>query len=85
MKQKKFSKVTPFLPVNNLKETLAYYHDKLGFYEEWAWEEFDGGIRRDEMHLMFQQTPGYTQLINSEHHRFVLIWFVDNVDAIYAL
>jgi len=84
MKPKKFHHVNPFLPVINLKDTLNFYRDKLGFYDEWIWEEIDGGIRRDEMRLMFQQAPGYTQLINSENCRFVLMWFVDNADEIYS-
>lgn len=83
MKPPKFHKTTPFLPVIDLQETLSFYRDKLGFYDEWVWEVIDGGIRRDEMRLIFQQSPEYTRLINSEHHWFVLIWFVDNVDEIY--
>jgi len=83
MKEKKFQRVNPFLPVNNLKDTLSFYKNKLGFYDEWTWEEMDGGIRRDDMHLIFQQAPAYTRLINSSSHWFVLMWFVDNADEVY--
>jgi uncharacterized glyoxalase superfamily protein PhnB len=83
MKPKKFYKTTPFLPVSNLKETLAYYRDTLGFYEEWTWGEFDGGIRRDDMRMIFCEDPDYVPVINNETYHFVLIWFVDSVDEIY--
>lgn len=83
MKPKKFYKTTPFLPVKNLRETLDYYKDVLGFYEEWAWGDIDGGIRRDDMRMIFCQDPDYVEAINNDVYHFVLIWFVDNVDEIY--
>lgn len=82
MKDKKFYKVTPFLPVRNIQETLVYYKHELGFYDEWTWGK-DGGIRRDEMRLLFGENPGYLSSINKESYGFELVWFVDNVDDIY--
>ena len=82
MKQKKFNRLNAFIPVNDIRETLDYYRDQLGFCEEWTMGT-DGGIRRDDMRLIFCQDPDYVPVINNDTYRFVLIWFVDNVDDIY--
>jgi catechol 2,3-dioxygenase-like lactoylglutathione lyase family enzyme len=83
MKPAKFYRVNPFLPVKDLRATLNFYRDVLGFYEEWTFGDFDGGIRRDEMRAIFRYDPEYTIVINNEQYWFELIWFVDNVDEIY--
>jgi uncharacterized glyoxalase superfamily protein PhnB len=83
MKAKKFRRVSPFIPVNHLRNTPDYYRDELGFYDEWLWGEIDGGIRRDDMQLIFTEEPEFTNTINNENTHFVLIWFVDNVDEVY--
>jgi uncharacterized glyoxalase superfamily protein PhnB len=83
MKPIKFYKTTPFLPVKNLRQTLDYYRETLGFYEEWTWGAIDGGIRRDDMRMIFCEDTDYVQILNTDTHWFVLIWFVDNADAIY--
>jgi catechol 2,3-dioxygenase-like lactoylglutathione lyase family enzyme len=83
MKEKKFYKVTPFLPVRDLRETLNFYRDELGFSNEWTWGDNDGGIQRDEMRLLFGQNTDYVRMINNAQRRFELVWFVDNVDEIY--
>ena len=77
------------MPVKNLRETLNYYRDVLGFYEEWTWADkggkiTDGGIRRDDMRLLFGEDPGYTALLNNEQNRLPLLWFVDNIEEIFA-
>lgn len=82
MKQKKFYKVTPFIPVRNLRQTLDYYKNKLGFDNEWIMNK-DGGIQRDEMRLLFGENPDHLLSINSDKHKFELVWFVDCVDDIY--
>ena len=82
MKQKKFKNLNAFIPVCNLSETLAYYRDSLGFCDEWTMGT-DGGIRRDDMQVIFCQEPHYAKVINNGVYRFVLFWFVANVDAIY--
>jgi uncharacterized glyoxalase superfamily protein PhnB len=84
MKAKKFIRSGPHLPVKNLVQTLAYYRDVLGFYDEWAFGDKDGGIRRDDMRLLFAEDPAFTAAINNAHHRLPLMWFVDNIDEIYA-
>jgi len=83
MKPKHFSHAVPFLPVKDLKETIAYYKDKLGFYEEWFWEDSDAGIRRDDLRLLFNRNPEHVAQINSNSQAFEICWFVQNVDAIY--
>ena len=84
MKSKKFNKSGPHLPVKSLRKTLDYYRDTLGFSEEWTFGEKDGGIKRDDMRLLFGEDPAYANLINNEENRFNLVWFVDNIDEIYA-
>ena len=84
MKTKKFHKSGAHLPVKNLRETLNYYRDTLGFSEEWIFGDKDGGIRRDDMRLLFGEDPSYTHLINSQENRLNIMWFVDNIDEIYS-
>jgi uncharacterized glyoxalase superfamily protein PhnB len=83
MKDKKFIRCGPHLSVKNLRETLNYYRDKLGFYDEWTFGEKDGGIRRDDMRLLFGENPNHTASINNQTDRLPLMWFVDNIDAVY--
>jgi uncharacterized glyoxalase superfamily protein PhnB len=84
MKTKKFHRCGAHLPVINLRETLDYYRDKFGFYEEWTFGDIDGGIRRDDMRLLFGEDAAYVQKINNDTARFNLIWFVENIDEIYT-
>ncbi|HEY2580852.1 MAG TPA: hypothetical protein VGI43_03555 [Mucilaginibacter sp.] len=46
MKAKKFVRSNPHLPVNNLQQTLDYYRDALGFYDEWTWPNKEWGCGR---------------------------------------
>lgn len=90
MKAKKFIRSNPHLPVKNLRQTLDYYRDTLGFYDEWTWtnkdgDTVDGGIRRDDMRLLFGEDPDFTAVINSyKKGRLSIMWFVENIDEIYA-
>lgn len=84
MKAKKFIRNNPHLPVKNLKETLEFYRNVLGFYEEWSWDDKDGGVRRDDMRLLFAEDPEFTHAINNKANRLPLMWFVDNIDEVYA-
>jgi hypothetical protein len=77
MKTKKFIRSGPHLPVKDLKQTLDYYRDTLGFYDEWAAGDKDGGIRRDDMRLLFGEDAEFTTAINNTTHRLPLMWFVD--------
>jgi hypothetical protein len=82
MKEKQFIRLNAFIPVNDIHETLNYYRDRFGFQDEWIMDT-DGGIRRDSMRLIFKQDPDYVSVLNNQTYRFVLIWFVENVDEIY--
>ena len=83
MSVKKFSHVVPFIPVRDLFETIDYYRRKLGFYNEWFWEDTDAGISRDDLSLLFNYNPAFVDLINTEEQRFELMWFVESIDDIY--
>jgi len=89
MKAKKFIRSSPHLPVKNLQQTLDYYRDTLGFYDEWMWKNEDGkikdgGIRRDEMRLLFAEDPGFTSAVNNEENRLPLMWFVENIGEVFS-
>jgi hypothetical protein len=84
MKEKKFHRSGHHLPVKNLKQTLDYYHNTLAFYEEWTWGEKDGGIRRDDMRLLFGEDPDFIKVINNDTHRLPLMWFVDNIEEVFS-
>jgi len=84
MKTKKFIRSGPHLPVKDLKQTLDYYRDTLGFYDEWTAGDKDGGIGRDDMRLLFGEDVEFTTSINNTTHRLPLMWFVDNIDDVYA-
>jgi len=89
MKESKFIRSNPHLPVRNLRQTIDYYRNTLGFEEEWTWANMDGlirdgGVRRGEMWLLFGEDSAFTNAINSETHRLSIMWFVDNIDQIFA-
>src|ERR1700728_1737629 len=76
---------SPHLPVKNLRQTLDYYRDTLGFYDEWTWPDkngnlIDGGIRRDDMRLLFGEDPD----IVDTNAKLSIMWFVENIEEIYA-
>jgi hypothetical protein len=83
MKPKRFIILGPHLPVKNLRLTLDYYRDKLGFKDEWTFGDKDGGIQRDELRILFTEDSTFTEEINNDRHRLPLMWFVDNIEEIY--
>ena len=83
MAAKKFIRSAAHLPVKNLRETLDYYRNVLGFSEEWIMGK-DGGIHRDEMRLLFSEDPGFIKDMNNQQHRLPLLWFVQNIDDIFS-
>ena len=84
MNQKKFIRGNPHLPVKNLRQTLEFYRDRLGFYEDWTFGKKDGGIRRDDMRLLFAEDSEFVDDINNQNHRLPLMWFVENIDEIFS-
>jgi hypothetical protein len=83
MKAKKFIRCTPHLPVKNLRLTLDYYRDKLGFTDEWIFGNKDGGIRRDDLRLLFGEDGDFTNDVNNNKHLLPLMWFVDDIDRLF--
>jgi hypothetical protein len=84
MKTKKFIRCNAHLPVKNLRRTLDYFRDKLGFTDEWTFGEKDGGIRRDDLRLLFGEDKDFTNDINNNQHRLSVMWFVENIDEIFS-
>lgn len=84
MKTKKFIRSSPHLPVNNLRVTLDYYRDRLGFSGEWTEGDKDGGLQRDDLRLLFAEDPEFVMDMNNEKHRLPLVWFVENIEGILA-
>src|SRR5258706_7744101 len=84
MKAKKFIRNAPHLPVKDLRQTLNFYRDSLGFYEEWTFGSKDGGIRHDDMRLLFAEDAEFVSSINNQNHRLALMWFVDNIEEIFS-
>src|SRR5580704_3014047 len=89
MEAPKFIRCNPHLPVKNLRNTLDFYRDTLGFEEEWTWANkdgkiTDGGIRRDDMQLLFGEDLQITERINNENHCLSVMWFVNNIEAVFA-
>jgi len=84
IKSKRFNKSVPHLPVKNLQLTLDYYRNKLGFTDDWTFDDKDGGISRDDLHLLFAEDNDFTNDINKKNHRLPLLWFVNDIDSIYA-
>jgi hypothetical protein len=80
----KFIRSNAHLPVKNLRSTLDYYRDVLGFSDEWTFGDKDGGISRNELRLLFAEDEAFTNDINNENHRLPLMWFVESIDGIYA-
>lgn len=85
MSEKFFDHTVPFQPVRDLKETIDYYRDVLGFSDEWFWENTDAGIARDDIQLLFSQKPTFVEAIRAAggERGFEIMWFVENVDEIY--
>ena len=84
MNTKKFIRNTPHLPVKNLRGTLDYYRDMLGFYDEWTFGEKDGGIRRDELRLLFAEDNHFAADVKNNEHRLPLMWFVDSIEQVLS-
>ena len=84
MKAKRFIRSGPHLPVKDLRQTLDFYRDSLGFHDEWTFGDKDGGIRRDDMRLLFAEDSEFVSDINNNDHRLPLMWFVDNIEEIFS-
>jgi hypothetical protein len=83
MKTKKFIRSGVHLPVKNLQQTIIYYKQVLGFYDEWTEGGKDGGLQRDDMRLLFAEDSEFVTEINNDSHRLPLMWFVENIEEIF--
>lgn len=56
----RFQTVEPILAVPDVRETLAYYRDVLGFAHTWEWDDppTHGGAQVDDIHIQFSLRPG---------------------------
>src|SRR5690606_15518837 len=79
--KKFFYKGIPFLPVKDLRKTIEYYTQTLGFDGEWYWGDppTDAGCRRDQLSLLFNVNPKLAAKMKG----LELVMFVDDVDGIY--
>ena len=80
-KFKKFSHTIPFLPVNDLQETIAYYRYMLGFSKEWFWGDppTNAGIYRDDINRGCNKIPERVKHMQG----FEILVFVEGIDAVY--
>lgn len=74
----KFEKSITILYCDNLKTSLDYYIDKLGFTEKWEWRDPPpfGGVVKDDVELFFCER-------NLGHPGTWLCIVVDNVDEYF--
>ena len=74
----KFKKSVTILYSSNIKESIDYFVEKLGFEDKWEWEDPPtfGGIVKDDVEIFFclngQGSPGTWMCV-----------IVDDVDAYY--
>jgi len=81
MSEKKFWKVSPHIPVEDVENTVNWYKNNLGFGDEWYYGNpvTDGGCRRDELRLLFGKVNGTFE----RPKELSLIFFVSAVDEIH--
>ena len=77
---KKFGKISPHLPVRDVRETIRWYEERLGFSEPWFWGDppSDGGCRRDDLRVLFGKADPFVP-----PQDLSLILFVSGIDEVY--
>jgi GNAT superfamily N-acetyltransferase/uncharacterized glyoxalase superfamily protein PhnB len=75
------SHVEPVLAVNNVSETVQYWHDILGFPDKWTWREpaTHGGVAWNGTFIQFSQNP---ELALSSKGNSIFIR-VRNIEGLY--
>lgn len=71
----------PIFAVSDVRETVRFYRDVLGFESEWFWGDPPnfGGVRWGRVHVMFCLQPDMKGKTEGQQH-----WFkVEDVQAIY--
>ena len=85
----KLTGVVPLLQVSNLRETIAYYEDCLGFSQDFVWEREDGpiwaGLSRGEVSFMLTRDLGTSdQTFIAEKGNGVAFYIlVDEIETLY--
>src|SRR5690606_14557105 len=68
---------------------MGHYREVMGYNDEWTWanesgDPTDGGIRRDDLRLLFGDDPAFVAVITSyPKSRLPLLLFVEIIEAIY--
>ena len=81
--------IIPLLQVGNMKETVAYYEDCLGFTVDFIWERDDGPIwakvSRADVSFMFTRDLGTSDrpFIAEKGSGVVLYIAVEEIDSLY--
>ena len=72
----------PIFAVRDVKETVAFYRDVLGFQNEWFWGDpvGFGGVSWGDVAVMFNQQPAIAANIEGHEHHY----WADEIDALYA-
>ncbi len=73
----------PIFAVRDVKATIAFYQDVLGFRGPWFWGEpvCFGGIHWGDVHVMFNQQPDLAARIEGLQHHY----WSDEIDALHEL
>lgn len=77
-----FSHVEPVLAVTNIPETIAYWHDVLGFPAKWTWGDppNHGGVSWQKVFIQFSLNPELAAV--SKGHS---IWIrLQHIEALYS-
>ena len=77
-----FDHSAPILPVINLQETIAFYREKLGFSDDWIWEDSDAGCKRDKISMLFTKDPAQCLAINTPNNGLDIMWFCGGVNEL---
>ena len=85
----KLQGVVPLLQVGNLRETIAYYQDCLGFQQDFLWER-DGvaiwaGVSRGEVSFMLTRDLGTSDqsFIAEKGNGVAFYIIVDEIEPLY--
>jgi catechol 2,3-dioxygenase-like lactoylglutathione lyase family enzyme len=90
MPQASIGSVSPFLIVSNVRETVAFYCEKLGFeadYLDPKDDPFFGAVRRDGAMIFLKSHEGLLPVPNSSRHpwiRWDAYLYTANPDALAA-
>ncbi len=73
----------PIFAVRDVRETVAFYRDVLGFQNEWLWGDpvGFGGANWGDVGVMFNQQPKIAANIEGHEHHY----WADEIDALYAM